>query len=164
MNRFKLEIKWGLIFVGMTLLWLVLERIGGLHGKHIDKHAFFTNLIMIPAVIIFVLALREKRDKVLGGAMSFKQGFVTGLIITFIITVLSPITQSIVSLVITPGYFQNAIEYAVREGKMSREMAEGYFSLRSYIIQGLMGSPIMGTITSAAVAFFVKKAPEKGNS
>ena len=63
----------------------------------------------------------------------------------------------IISNIITPEYFPNIIEYSVGEGMMTLEEAENYFSLGSYIMQGSIGALIMGIITSAIVAFFIKK-------
>ncbi len=141
----------------MTLVWMLLEKLAGLHDTHIDKHPVFTNFIAIPAILVYVLALLDKRKRDYNGIMSYKQGFISGLIITAIVTVLSPLTQVITSLLITPDYFRNVIEYSVSHGLKSREEAENYFSLGSYIIQGLIGAPVMGIITTAIVALFTTK-------
>ncbi|MFN7326657.1 MAG: DUF4199 domain-containing protein, partial [Chitinophagales bacterium] len=93
--------------------------------------------------------------------MNFRQGFYTGLWITFFVTLLSPITQSITSLVITPNFFQNAIQYAVESKTMTQDQAEQYFSLKNYLIQGLFGAPVMGILTSAIVAFVLDKTSRK---
>lgn len=157
LKNFKTEIKWALIFVATVLGWVLLERITGLHSTHIDKHAIYTNFFAIPAIAVYVFALLDKRESDYGGVMSYKQGFLSGLIVTAFVTVLSPLTQLITSTVITPDYFPNIIEYSVQQGEMTRQAAEEYFNLRSYIIQGLIGAPVMGVLTTAVVAFFTKK-------
>jgi hypothetical protein len=157
LKNFKTEIKWAFIFVLMMLCWMILERILGLHGPHIDKHPIFTNFVAIPAIAIYVLALIDKRNNHFGGSMTYKQGFISGLIITLIVTILSPLTQVVTSKIITPEFFQNAISNAVATGKMEQVAAEKNFSLGSYIIQGLIGAPVMGIITSAIVAIFTRR-------
>jgi hypothetical protein len=157
MNTFKIEIKWAILFVVVALLWMLLERIAGLHSTHIDKHQFYTNLFAVPAIAVYVFALLDKRKKTYGGVMSYKQSFISGLIITAIVTILNPLSQYIISMVITPDFFSNAIKYAVNEGKMSREEAEGYFNLKSYIMQGFIGTPILGIVTTAIVSLFVRR-------
>lgn len=157
LKNFKTEIKWAVIFVATALGWMILERVAGLHNTHIDKHAIYTNFFAVPAIVVYVLALLDKRKSDYGGEMNYKQGFLSGLIITAIVTVLSPLTQVITSAVITPDYFSNIIEYSVQQGEMTREAAEGYFNMKSYIIQGLIGAPVMGVLTTAVVAFFTKK-------
>lgn len=156
MKNIKIEIKWALIFAAMSLAWMLIEKLAGLHDAHIDKHPIYTNFIAIPAIAVYVLALNDKRKNFYGGSMSYKQGFISGLIITLFVTVLSPLTQYITSTIITPDFFANAIEYAVANGKTSREAAEAYFSLKSYIVQGLIGAPVMGIVTTAIVAIFTR--------
>jgi hypothetical protein len=61
MEKFKIEIKWALLFSLMSLLWMLLEKLSGLHGKYIDYHMYLTNLYAIPAIWVMVLRLRIKR-------------------------------------------------------------------------------------------------------
>lgn len=93
MKTIKLEIKWGLIFSGVTLLWMTLEKWSGLHGKYIDYHIYLTNLFAIPAIVVMVMALKEKKKIYYGGQISYTQGFVSGIILSAIIALLSPLTQ-----------------------------------------------------------------------
>ncbi|MBN1186959.1 MAG: DUF4199 domain-containing protein [Bacteroidales bacterium] len=157
MNKINIEIKWAIIFSVITLIWMLLEKLVGLHSEHIDKHIVYTNLFAIPAIIIYVLALIDKRKNYYKGVMTYKQGFITGLIITVIVVILSPLTQYITSAFITPEYFPNVINYVVNKGKMTQEAAEKQFNLQNYIIQGIIAALLMGLITSAIVAIFTKK-------
>jgi hypothetical protein len=157
LKNYKIEIKWAFIFAGMILFWMLIERIAGLHSTHIDMHPIFTNFIAIPAIAVYVFALLDKRKNFYNGSMTYLQGFISGLVITVIVTILSPLIQIITSLVITPDFFQNAINNAVSTGKMEQGAAEKYFNLSSYILQGLIGTPVMGIITTAVVAIFTKR-------
>lgn len=157
MNKFKIEIKWSIIFIIMMLLWMVMERIVGLHDVHIDKHAIYTNFVAIPAIIVYVLALLDKRKNFYDGKMTYMQGFISGIIISIIVTIFSPLTQYITSTIITPDYFANVINYSVSQGMMTQTEAEEYFNLKSYMIQVLIGTPIMGIVTAAIVAIFTRK-------
>ncbi len=157
MKSLKIEIKWAIIFAIAVLIWMLLEKLTGLHNEHIDKHAVYTNFFAIPAIAIYVLALLDKRKNFYNGVMTYKEGFITGLIITAIVTFLSPLTQYITSTIITPNYFPNAIKYAVVKGEMPQEAAENYFNLKNYIIQGLIGAVAMGILTTAIVAIFTTR-------
>lgn len=162
MKKYLLEIKWGVIFILLMLLWMLFERMVGLHSVHIGQHAIWTNFFAIVAIAVYVFALRQKRNTQLNGVMTWKQGFHTGLIITLIIAVLTPIGQALVHTVITPHFFVNAIDYAVTNNKMTQAEALAYFSLDSYLLQSILGAIVMGIITSAVVAWFVKtEAPAK---
>ena len=89
--------------------------------------------------------------------MTYKEGFITGIIITFIVTLFAPLTQLIVSNIITPEYFPNVIKHSVNTGLMTEVEALKYFNLKSYIKQAVIGTPIMGMITTLIVAFLIKK-------
>jgi hypothetical protein len=157
MKSFRFEIKWALIFVVMSLAWMLFERMMGWHDEQISKHATYTNFVAIPAIAVYVLALLDKRKHYYGGHMSYAQGFMSGLVITAVVTLLSPLTQYITSTFIAPQYFPNAIRHAVSTNAMTQDAAEKYFSLKSYIIQGLIGAPVMGLVTTLIVAIFTRK-------
>jgi hypothetical protein len=157
MKNISIEIKWALVFFVMSLAWMLMEKLAGLHDTHIDKHAMYTNFIAIPAILVYVFALIDKRENFYQGYMTYRQGFISGLIITGIVTILSPLTQCITTMVITPAYFPNAIHYAVSKGALSQQEAESYFSLKHYIVQGLIGAPLMGLMTTALVALFTRR-------
>jgi len=157
MKKYSIEIKWGLIFTVFTLLWMVLERALGWHDTHIDKHATLTNLFAIPAIVLVVFALLDKRKNYYDGQMTWKQGFLTGLGMTVVIVVLTPLSMWITNSMITPHYFENIIAHSIETGKLTQLQAEKYFSMGSYILQSMIGGAVMGIVTSAVVAFFVKK-------
>lgn len=157
MEKYKIEIKWGLIFVVITLIWMVLERLFGFHDSNIEVHAIVTNFFAIPAIAIYVLALLDKKKNYYDGIMSYGQGFVSGVIITVIVTVLSPLTQYLTVEVISPGYFDNISAYAVQAGQMTQAQAESYFNLQSYMIQSLISTPIMGVVTTARIFYQIQK-------
>lgn len=159
-KNYKLEIKWAFTFVAMSLLWMLFEKSLGLHSNLIQVHARYTNLFAIPAIVIYVLAMLDKRNKYFNGIMNYRQGLTTGLIITGIITLLSPLTQIITSYIIAPEYFPNAIEYAVAQSKMTQTEAESYYNLANYIKLAVIGAAIMGIFTSAVVAIFTKRKPK----
>lgn len=156
MKNIKIEIKWALIFILSMLAWMFFEKSMGWHDEKIADHATYTNFFAIPAILVYVLALLDKKKNFYSGVMSYKQGVISGLIITVIVTVLSPLAQYITSTIITPDYFPNVIEYAVSSGKMTQADAEAYFNINSYMIQSVIGALVMGLVTSLIVAIFVK--------
>lgn len=156
MKNIKIEVKWALIFILTSLAWMGLEKALGWHDEKIADHATLTNIFAIPAIAIYVFALLDKRKNYYHGRMTYKKGFLAGLIITFIVALFSPITQYITSTLITQDYFSNVIEYAVSSGTMTQPDAEAFFNLKSYMVQSVIGAAIMGIITSAVVALFAQ--------
>ncbi len=157
LNKYKIEIKWAFIFIAVSLLWMLLEKLSGLHSTHIDKHYYLTNLFAIPAVWIFVLALQDKKKNFYNGLMNFKQGFISGLIITLIVAIFSPVTQWIITYIISPEYFPNVIEHSLETGyHETREEAEAFFSYKNFALQSTIGAMVMGIVTSLIVSLFVR--------
>ncbi|MDT0686879.1 DUF4199 domain-containing protein [Autumnicola psychrophila] len=157
MKKFAIEIKWGFIFTAAAILWIVFEKSMGWHSELIGKHYLYTNFFGIVAVLIYFLALLDKRKNFYAEGMSWSQGFVSGIILTVVITILSPLSQYITSVFISPEYFENIIEYTVASGRMAREDAEAYFNLSSYILLNTFSALGMGIVTSAIVALFLRK-------
>ena len=157
MKNIKIEIKWAIIFSIVGLLWMVLEKITGLHGKNIDYQMYLTNLFAIPAIIIMVMALIDKKKNFYAGEISYKQGLISGIILSVIIAIISPFTQWITSYVISPEYFPNVIKRSVEIGyfKTTAE-AEANFNFQNYAIQGAFGALIMGIITTAIAMIFIR--------
>ena len=155
MGNLKVEIKWAIIFFIVSLAWMYFEKAMGWHGPKIEQHPIYTNIFAILAITLYVFALHEKKSS-LGGTMTWKQGFIAGVIISLIIAVLTPLSQYLTHHIITPEYFANAQAKAVELGKMTQEQAEAYFSMKNYIIQSSLFAPIVGILTSAVVAFFLR--------
>jgi hypothetical protein len=157
MKKLKIEIKWAILFSIMTLLWMVLEKLSGLHSTYIDYHLYLTNIFAIPAIWFMVMALQEKKKVYYDGQMSFKQGFISGLILSVIIALLSPLTQWIISYVISPEYFPNVIKRSVEIGYFkSTAEAEANFNYSNYAKQGAIGALIMGIVTTAIAMIFIR--------
>lgn len=157
MKNYKIEIKWGIIFFAVSLLWMYFEKLMGWHDALIAKHAIYTNFFGLLAIAIYFFAIHEKRNKFFKGKMTWKEGFVSGLVLTIVIALLSPLGQYITHKFITPEYFDNVIDYSTETGRMERETAEAYFNLRAYIIQSTAFVLMSGVVTAAVVALLLKR-------
>ncbi len=157
MGTIKIEVKWAIIFSTVGLLWMVIEKLTGLHSTYIDYHMYLTNLFAIPAILMMVMALKDKKKNFYNGLMSYKQGLISGIIISLIIALLSPLTQWITSFIISPEYFPNVIKRSVEIGYyQTTEEAEANFNYRNYAIQGAIGALIMGIVTTAIAMIFIR--------
>lgn len=162
MKKINAEIKWAFLFILMSLLWMLLEKLSGLHGRYIDYHLYLTNLFAIPAIWMYVLALKDKKNNFYNGHMSYKDGMVSGLIITFIVAIASPITQWIITYVISPEYFPNVIKRSVELGYYANTAeAEANFNYNNYAVQSVIGALIMGLLTTIIVMIFLRSKTQK---
>ncbi|HLV92155.1 MAG TPA: DUF4199 domain-containing protein [Aequorivita sp.] len=162
MKNIKIEVKWALIFSIVGLLWMVLEKISGIHGRYIDYHLYLTNLFAIPAITMMVLALKDKKKNFFKGQMTYKQGLVSGLVLSVLIAIISPLTQWVTTYIITPEYFPNVIKRSVELGYYSTtEDAKAQFNYKNYAISGMVFSFIMGVFTTAIAMIFLKSKVRK---
>jgi hypothetical protein len=165
MNNLKIELKWAFIFAIMTLLWMLMEKVSGLHGKHIYYHQYLTNLYAIPAILVMVLALKDKKENFFDGDMTYWQGLRTGLIISIVIALLSPLTQFIISVIISPEFFPNAIKLSLETGHFSNlAEAEAFFNYKNYTMLSAIAAVVMGVVTTAVAMIFLKSKPKALNT
>ena len=162
LKNISIEIKWAVLFSIVGLIWMVLEKASGLHDQYIDYHLYLTNLFAIPAILMMIGELKDKKKNFYEGEMTYRQGFVSGLILSIFIALLSPITQWITSYAISPEYFPNVIKRSVELGYYpTTEAAQEQFNYNNYAIQGAIGAIGMGIITVAIAMLFLKSKNEK---
>ncbi len=154
-KKLRIEIKWAFIFMVVYLAWMVFERYMGWHGEKIDKHSTYTLLFIPIAFVIYFLALHNKRSS-LGGIMSWKEGFKSGIIIGIFIALLSPLTQFIFHEIISPSYFDNIIQHAIETGNSTEQEARNYFNFQNYVRMSVIQAPIAGAVTSAIVSLILR--------
>ena len=152
--KYKIEIKWAFIFIATLLTWSLIERLLGFHDTRIEDHATFSMFFFIPAIVLYVFALRDKKKKFFEGQMNYMQVLISGLILTMIVTIFNPLTQWIISYVIAPNYFENVIAYSVANGYDTQEGAEEYFNYESYAVQGTLFAFMSGIVTTLIVGIF----------
>ena len=157
MRNLLIEFKWAIVFTIAMLAWMLLEKTLGWHDEYIENHYLLTLLYIPVAVLFYILEMREKRRRYFNGTMTWLQGFLSGLMLSVFITILSPIAQYITLEYITPNFLSNMITHAVQSGSATQAEAEAYFNIQSYMVQAAIGAIAMGTITSAFVAIFVRK-------
>lgn len=161
MKNFRIELKWGFLFFLSGLAWMVLEKSLGWHDRLIEQHATYTLLYAPLAIFIYVIALWEKKKKTYRGRMTFLQGLLSGLLITLVVVLLTPLSQYISHSLISPAYFPNIIQLTVNSGKMTLPEAEAYFNLMNYTTQSVFFAGVMGILTTVVVMIFMKSIPQK---
>jgi len=149
------EIKWAIIYSLTILLWMLLERLLGLHSTYLNWQQYLTNLFYIPVILIYCMALKEKKRRDFKGSMTYLRGLGTGFFLTIWVTLLAPFCQTITSLVITPHYFQNVIDYTVEHGLFpSQEVAARQFNFQNYVVQSTQWSLYIGLVLSLVLPLF----------
>lgn len=156
MKKFSIEFKWAINFSIASLIWIIVEKSSGLHDVHIDKYFIYSNLFAFVAIAIYFFALLDKKKNFYNNTIDWKQGFVSGIILSFFIALFSPIVQYVSFVHISPKYFEYFTQYAVKNKALTLEQAKAYYSINSYILQGVSNALSMGVITSAIVALIIR--------
>ncbi|HON70779.1 DUF4199 domain-containing protein [Tenuifilum sp.] len=94
--------------------------------------------------------------------MSYLNGLITGIVLSLFIAILSPLTQWIISYVISPEYFPNVIKRSVELGYYkSVAEAEAFFNYKNFAIQSAIGALVMGILTTAIAMIFIRTKGSK---
>jgi hypothetical protein len=160
MKKFAVEIKWGIRYAFLWILWLFIEKSSGYYEAKINDHALYSLLFTIVTIFVYFVAIKEKKKDFFKDTMSWKQGCVTGIFLTIVMAILTPFCQIIFHKAIAPEFFPNMIEFSISKGN-SKEVAENYFNLSSYILQSIFGTLSFGVVLSAIVALFLQTNTKK---
>ena len=107
MKKFEIEFKWAIYFILILFGWFYLEKIIGLHDKHVKWEGLFLFLIIIPQVILYRLAFKNKKTEFYRGKMTWKQAFFSGAVLSLLIAGISPIVGYTTTVVISPEFMDN---------------------------------------------------------
>ena len=162
MKNLKTEVKWAVVYVIMTMVWSLLGKVLGFHDSRIDQGIIFNTLIIIPSVIIYVLSMREKKLRYYHGQISYRQSFISGLILTGFVTVLGPV-YPVFTNIISPDLFEDSIRFVVTSNQMSEADAAKQFTLSSFVVQGIFGSIMFGVVYSVVISIFLKSKSQPAN-
>ena len=126
----KNEFKWAVIMSLVLLVWLtVLKFLGLQEPEQIGLFVIVVNVYYVLLFGLYILAIRERRSRQ-RGYISRRDGFLTGLLITLFLVVLSPLNMAIFYYLINPGFFKVMIEFNVSNG-VAAQVAEADYNLSS---------------------------------
>lgn len=160
------ELKWALIYFVLLIAYLFAGKLLGVFSQNIDKHGIFSTLFIIPTIVIYVLAIREKRKKHYHNVLTYWKGVKSALILTFFMVLLGTVTPSIATA-IAPEYYENSISYAVERGDFTQEQAEEFYNPGTRTKNEIIGTTVFGIILSLIIPLFTikkkKHSPDQNN-
>ncbi|WP_188363012.1 DUF4199 domain-containing protein [Flavobacterium orientale] len=156
MKKFTIEIKWAIVFTLAVIAWAILEKTLGYYDQKIASHASFSFLFALVAFALYFFAIYDKKKHFFMGSMEWRQGFISGCVLTVFITLLTPLSQYIIHTAIAPEFFGNYILHTVEKEIMIEESAQSYYNLTSFITQTVFFALSVGIVTAAIVSFFLK--------
>ncbi len=167
MEDMKAELRSGIAIGVCSFLWLLLEFFLGFHSVRIDYQPFF-NLISFTIPIIGIYwAMKAKRDRYYAGKISFIQALKTGLFITLVMSVISPILMFLYLTVVNPNYqatmlgherlFIDGLNLSPEDKNSMLTNAIQNYSLLALLLKSFLISAISGGILSFLTAALMKR-------
>jgi len=161
-SLFQHTMTWGAITGIVLIVYSLILYLA--HQTYNQALGFLSYILLIAGIIIGSIAYR---DKVLGGFISYKDAFVTGLLITIFAGILSSFFSFILIRYIDPSVVEQSMAKA-EEKLIARGMSEDDIEMAMEKSREFMGSPLMvlvgllsfafiGTIISLITAAIVKK-------
>lgn len=160
MKKINIELKWAVIFSIALLCWILFEKTMGWQSERFEHFWWLTLLFGPFAILMYLLALREKRRRVYGGIMTLSQGFISGLIMSVFVALLSPLTEYVAYNFFTPENFNTISDSSVTNELMTSSKMNDILNINNYRWKSAFGLFFFGIIISIITAFFVRRAGE----
>jgi hypothetical protein len=155
MKKFEIELKWASVYTAISIAWVYLEKYLGYHDEYISSQAIFSFWLMIPQILVYALAIREKRELYYKGEITWQKAFISGVVLTAVIGGLSPASIYTMTEIVTPEFFSNIIEVRAAQG-IPREGLVQIYNLNTYISQAIFNNLGSGVFFSAITALVLK--------
>lgn len=155
MKKFEIELKWATAFTAINIAWVYFEKYLGYHNEFVSSQAVFSFWLLIPQALIYVVAIREKREKYYQGEITWQKAFISGVVLSAVIAGLSPAAIYLMTEVISPEFLSNIVEVRAEQG-IPREGLVQIYNLNSMITQAIFNNLATGVFFSAIIALIFK--------
>lgn len=129
----------------------------GWNNDSVEDFWWLTLLFSPFAILLYLLALREKRRRVYDRKITWLQGFISGLLISLFVALLSPLTEYVAYNFFTPDNFNTIAESSVTNELMNKSKMNDVLNINNYRWQSAFGLLGFGIVISVIAAFFVRK-------
>ncbi|WP_019037066.1 DUF4199 domain-containing protein [Psychroflexus tropicus] len=155
MKKFEIELKWATAFTAISIAWVYLEKFLGYHDEHVSSQAVFSFWLLVPQALIYIVAIRQKREKYYGGEITWQKAFISGVVLSAVIAGLSPAAIYLMTEFISPQFLSNIVEVRAEQG-IPREGLVQIYNLNSMVSQAIFNNLATGVFFSAVIALFLK--------
>ena len=155
MKKFEIELKWATAFTAISVVWVYFEKYLGYHDEFVSSQGVFSFWLLVPHVLIYVVSIREKRERYYNGEITWQKAFISGVILSVVIAGLSPAAIYLMTEVVSPDYISNIIEVRSEQG-IPRDGLVQVFNLNAMISQTIFNNLATGVFFSAIIALIFK--------
>ena len=157
MKKLQIELKWAILFSVALLCWILFEKTMGWYQDEISDFWWLTLFFEPFALLIYLLALREKRRVVYNRKITWAQAILSGVFISFIVAILSPVTEYIAYNFFTQENFNAVSESSVTNELMAKSKLNDVFKINNYRWESAFGLFGFGILNTIVAGFFVRK-------
>jgi hypothetical protein len=128
MHHLRTEIKYAILSTIALVIWVTAEHLLGFNTTKMDIGEYTRPIIGIVSFIFLFLGIKEKKNKELGGHLTFSQGLKTVFYISLFYGLFQGIWFAVYGGVINPGYASLSLQFKERqliaEGKSPQQIAD----------------------------------------
>ncbi|MCK6603125.1 MAG: DUF4199 domain-containing protein [Bacteroidetes bacterium] len=170
--NWQIELKWGLLTGLAISLWVLTEFFLGFHSTRMDLgeiSGYFSGLIPLAT---YALALKEKKNQLTDGGLTFTNGVISGLAITVVTGLVLVVFFALYNTVIHPEYTETGIAWQTAKLKsqgyadstITRFMTDyrQKIGLGNTLFMVFFGTLAQGALISMVVTPFVIRKRKKG--
>ena len=150
----KTELKWAFILGIVTFLWFVLEKISGFDAEFIEYHQTIGYFHLIPFILVYYLALMQKKNLDLGGFMSLIEGVKASALIAILSVPFILVAAYLKVTLLSPDFLDNMMDFMITTG-VDEAVATKAMSLTGFLL-ATAGYALSGFVFGAIISFFLK--------
>ena len=161
------ELRYGLIAGFITVIWMSLGYYFGWEKSDMGKYAPFVSLIIL-AVAVYLTVL-FKRDKDSDGAIGFKEGFVAGISVSFVVGMMVGLYLLIYSQYINPNlvnemmkeaedFYKSQPDVSQEQIDRAKDSVKAMYSPFGQLTYGIGTTMLVGALISLVCAAIMRKS------
>lgn len=155
MKKFEIELKWASAFTAISIAWVYFEKFLGYHDEMVSSQAVFSFWLLVPQALIYIVAIRQKRERFYNGEITWQKAFISGVVLSAIIAGLSPAAIYIMVEFVSPEFLSNIVEVRAEQG-VPREGLEQIYNLNSMVTQAIFNNLATGVFFAAVIGLIFK--------
>ena len=164
-----LEIRNGILLAFLGFLWLLIEKAVGLHSTYLNLREFVFWLIIFIPLTGFYYTLKYKRDKHLGGSISFMQCLRSTIVLVAISSVATLFFVWLYVALVNPNYLAIRMNHELNiikaaqlnlESELLKETEiKAGFGTMNYLLQYFVSTFIVCSVVGLAICILIRKKP-----
>lgn len=159
MGTARIEAKWAIILSVITFVLFILYKLFGLQSPENIQTGQFVDMVVSLLLMVFTIwsCIKEKRDAIYNGIMTWSEGFWIGARMTLLAIVIMAFFIVIFCYFINPDYMINWGHMMEEAGAVADDHI---YNLNEYLLMHARMGSITALILTAIISFFTKKTAD----